>query len=57
MTYKLELPFNWKTIHPVFNVAKLCRHTPDPVLSDALLPEPVLVDEQPKYIVQEVRNS
>ena len=57
MTYKLELPANWKTIHPVFNVSKLRRHTQDPAFPDTPPPEPVVVDEEPEYVVEEVRNS
>ena len=48
---------NWKTVHPVFNVAKLRCHTPDLAMPDTPPPEPVVVDEEKEYVVEEAHNS
>ena len=57
LNYELELPDAMK-VHPVFHVELLTKHETDTIPGRRQKPpDPVLVDEEEEYEVQEVRQS
>jgi hypothetical protein len=58
-TYELRLPPSMSCIHPVFHVVKLKPAPDDPIAGRRAnpLPNPVLVDGEEEYEVEEIMNS
>jgi predicted aspartyl protease len=58
LAYKLELPSNWKNIHPVFHVSKLEAYREDPKSPNFTQPPPDLNEEgEPEWEVEEILDS
>ena len=57
--YKLKLPIAMSRIHPVFNVVKLKPAPEDPIVGRRRRspPEPVIVDGEQEYEVDEILDS
>src|ERR687887_1418398 len=57
--YRLQLPNSMRLLHPVFNVVKLTPALPDPIVGrrPAPPPDPVLVDGEEEYVVEEILDS
>ncbi|KAJ8507306.1 hypothetical protein ONZ45_g10310 [Pleurotus djamor] len=58
-SYKLQLPQSLSRLHPVFPVIKLTPYDEDPIEGRRPLPppDPVLVDGQEEFVVEEILDS
>lgn len=55
--YRLKLPQQWKNVHPVFHVSKLDPYNEDPESPNFPQPPPDIVEGEPEWEVEEVRDS
>lgn len=55
--YKLELPSQWKTVHPVFHVSKLEEYHEDPKHPNHPSPPPDIIEGEPEWEVEEIRDT
>ncbi len=57
--YQLQLPFQMRRLHPVFNVVKLTPSPADPIASRHLTlpPPPELVEGEEEYLVEKILDS
>ena len=55
--YQLELPTQWKNIHPVFHVSKLYLYREDPKSPNFTQPTPDVIEGEPEWEVEKVLDS
>ena len=55
--YRLKLPSQWKTVHPVFHVSKLEPYQEDPDNPNFSLPPPDIIEGEPKWEVEDISAS
>ena len=55
--YRLELPPQWKNIHPVFHVSKLDAYREDPANPNFIQPPPDIVEGEPEWEVEKILDS
>ena len=55
--YQLELPLNWKNVHPVFHVSKLYAYKEDPENPNFNPPPPDIVEGEPEWEVETILDS
>ena len=55
--FKLELPLQWKTVHPVFHVSKLEPYREDPDNPNFPSPPPDVVEGEPEWEVEKVLDA
>ena len=55
--YKLELPSQWKTVHPVFHVSKIEEYHEDPKHPNHPSPPPDVIEGEPEWEVEEIRDA
>ena len=55
--YRLNLPSQWKTVHPVFHVSKLEPYQEDPDKPNFSLPPPDIIEGEPEWEVEDILAS
>ena len=55
--YKLKLPVQWKTVHPVFHVSKLEPYHEDPDSPNFTSPPPDIIEGEPEWEVEKILDS
>lgn len=55
--YKLDLPQQWKTVHPVFHVSKLEPYHEDPENPNFPSPPPDVIEGEPEWEVEQILDS
>lgn len=55
--YRLELPLQWKNVHPVFHVSKLEAYREDPEQPNFPVPPPDIVEGEPEWEVEEILDA
>ena len=55
--YKLDLPLQWKTVHPVFHVTKLKPYHEDPNHPNFPTPPPDIVEGEPEWEVEKILDT
>ena len=55
--YKLDLPLQWKNVHPVFHVSKLEAYRKDPSNPNFTSPPPDVIEGEPEWEIEKVLDS
>ena len=55
--YRLKLPSQWKTVHPVFHVSKLEPYQENPDDPNFSLPPPDIIEGEPEWEVEDILAS